>query len=50
MTKEEEILKRQIKELERLIEIKDAIIAELRELTRRYSSLRSSSGIKILYR
>ncbi len=34
MTKQEKILKQQIKELERLIEIKDAVIIELKSLIR----------------
>lgn len=32
MTKQEKILKQQVKELERLIEIKDAVIVELKSL------------------
>ena len=34
MTKQEKILKQQIKELEKLVEIKDAVITELKTLVR----------------
>lgn len=50
MTKKERVLKEQIKELERLVEIKDAVIAELKTLIRQpsYFPLITSSGTDVI--
>lgn len=49
MTKQERILRKQIKELERLVEIKDEVIKELKTLIRPSYPYYISSGTDIVY-
>lgn len=49
MTKNERILKQQIKELERLVEIKDAVIVELKSLIKPTWTYSTSGDITVPY-